>query len=156
MHPDDLLDKYASKYFYETMSEIPKLYEIFEPERCKPSKQGRVRSSLFVLANAALVAAAAYFMPHALAENEIGSGKTILQYGQTVENAIASVCLPQVGRDGYDVVASIQASQLEQDGKREYVRFSNPHSGATIIASCISKEWPFLNNRSLPDMVAIP
>lgn len=149
-----MLDKYASGYLYETMSELAKLYETFDPERCVPSKQGRIRSSLFVLTNAALVAAVAYFTPHALAENEVGGGDTMLKYGQTVENAIASVCIPLVGRDGYDVVASIQASEIEQDGKKEYLRFSDPHSGATIIASCISKEWPFLNNRSLPDVMS--
>lgn len=138
------------------MSELDPLNEFYTSERCKPTKRGRLLTSAFVLANTALAATAAYLVPPALAEHEVGRGTTTLRYGQTVENAIASVCLPLVGRDGYDVMASIQASQLEQDGKREHLRFSDPHSGATIIALCISKEWPFLNNRSLPDMVAIP
>ncbi len=110
-----------------------------------PRHRGKVRTAIFVGLTACATLAAAYLTPKALSEEETGTGSATLQYGETVEHAIGSVCT-KFG--DFDIDASLGASKaVGQDGHGQAMRFTHPQSGTVLSITCVSYGLPALNNR---------
>ncbi|TAH33415.1 hypothetical protein EYC59_04775 [Candidatus Saccharibacteria bacterium] len=76
--------------------------EFLNPGHFVPNKRGRIPTILFVATTVGATAAALIFAPKVGATEEIGHGTATLQYGETVEHAIAEVCDQITGKGASD------------------------------------------------------